>query len=185
MALIDRACEQCGTAFKAEAKEVNRGYGRFCCQSCSAKFNGEKRSASLPPDSTCAWCSKPFRRGRTRPSKTGLYFCCRDHKDAALGSGMYPTLQPSHYGTAKPDYRQIAFAHYPARCNRCGYDKYPEVLQVHHRDEDYSNSKTSNLEILCPTCHTEHHFEKGTGIYGDNKGGPTLPEGEGIFALLS
>lgn len=185
MALVDRTCEQCGSDFQAEAKEVNRGYGRFCARSCSAKFNACKRSEALPDDTVCSWCSKSFRRGRSRPSKTGLYFCCRDHKDAALGSGMFPALHPPHYGSAKEDYRKIAFDHHPPCCNRCGYDKYTEVLQVHHRDESHDNNDPSNLEILCPTCHTEHHFEKGTGIYGDNKGGSTTLVEDGIFALLS
>jgi hypothetical protein len=60
------------------------------------------------------------------------------------------------------------------KCERCGYDKYPEVLEFHHKDpneKDFSISgKSWSFErlkkevdkciLLCANCHRETHIEE-------------------------
>ena len=43
------------------------------------------------------------------------------------------------------------------RCERCGYDKHPEILGVHHKDRNRDNNDLTNLEVLCPNCHSLEH----------------------------
>ena len=33
-------------------------------------------------------------------------------------------------------YRRIAFTAYGKKCNRCDYNKHPEILEVHHIDRN-------------------------------------------------
>jgi predicted HNH restriction endonuclease len=45
------------------------------------------------------------------------------------------------------------------KCQRCGWGKKHPVdgrylLHIHHKDGKASNSKRSNLEVLCPNCHS-------------------------------
>lgn len=47
------------------------------------------------------------------------------------------------------------------KCSECGYEKVAGVLVIHHRDGDRSNNKLSNLQVLCPTCHCEKHWQEG------------------------
>jgi 5-methylcytosine-specific restriction endonuclease McrA len=54
-------------------------------------------------------------------------------------------------------YRETARANKPKKCERCGYDKYPDILEVHHKDRVRKNGESGNLELLCPNCHTEEH----------------------------
>lgn len=44
-------------------------------------------------------------------------------------------------------------------CERCGESNYA-ILQVHHKQERHlgGNDDLSNLELLCPNCHTTHHL---------------------------
>lgn len=42
-------------------------------------------------------------------------------------------------------------------CNRCGYDEHPRILGVHHIDRNKKNNDLSNLEVLCPNCHSLEH----------------------------
>jgi 5-methylcytosine-specific restriction endonuclease McrA len=50
-----------------------------------------------------------------------------------------------------------------SECEHCGYDAVPEILVLHHRDRDRSNNALSNLEVLCPNCHSiEHMAERKT-----------------------
>lgn len=51
---VDRACEQCGTNFKALRAEVNRGGGRFCSRKCVLESK-KKRWAGK-----CEFCGKEF-----------------------------------------------------------------------------------------------------------------------------
>jgi 5-methylcytosine-specific restriction endonuclease McrA len=43
------------------------------------------------------------------------------------------------------------------KCERCGYDKEPQILGVHHKDRNRNNNGLSNLEVLCPMCHSLEH----------------------------
>lgn len=109
---------------------------------------------------TCAYCHQPFKKriSKLNDSKSGLYFCCREHKDLAqrINSGEeFNVMRPDHYGntTANSSYRKLALRNYPNKCAICGWDEDIDVLQVHHIDENRSNANLDNLIILCPTCH--------------------------------
>jgi len=45
------------------------------------------------------------------------------------------------------------------RCQVCGWDAFPEILQVHHRDRNSRNNTLENLLVVCPTCHQLIHNE--------------------------
>ena len=73
----------------------------------------------------------------------------------------------SGYYKDKPQYKYYTKArkHYGEVCADCGWKKYPEVLQVHHIDENRSNNSLENLVVLCPTCHNSRHFLNKTGLF--------------------
>ncbi|WP_218813445.1 HNH endonuclease [Rickettsiella endosymbiont of Dermanyssus gallinae] len=45
------------------------------------------------------------------------------------------------------------------RCNRCAYNIEPRTLGVHHKDKNRNNNDISNLEVLCPNCHSLEHLK--------------------------
>jgi len=55
------------------------------------------------------------------------------------------------------NYRKTAFQNYERKCEICDYKEYPEILIVHHVDEDRKNNNYENLQILCPNCHSKIH----------------------------
>lgn len=159
-----RNCEVCSKPFHAEWKYLKRGQAKFCSRSCSAS---RQRGPTLSNVLTCAGCSKEFIRRlcKTGVGKTGLNFCTRKCKDSAQRIGGVKDIHPDHYGRGIPKYRKVALSTYEHKCNRCGYSKYLPVLQVHHIDRNRRNADSSNLEILCPTCHAEDHFLAGDGLF--------------------
>ena len=69
---------------------------------------------------------------------------------------------------------KIALVEYKGgKCMRCGYHKYLEVLEFHHRDPTQKDLEISygtrtlsalkleadKCDIYCPTCHREVHIE--------------------------
>lgn len=157
---MKKQCLYCHSEFTTTKQEVHRGNGKFCSISCSSKFNGEKRKIEKLPNVTCAYCNKKFYKkpSQISCSKSGLFFCCREHKDAAQKIGGIKEIMPSHYGTSLKDYRKIAYSLKPKVCERCGYDNHPAAITVHHKDRNRENNNEENLEVLCYNCHAIEHY---------------------------
>jgi hypothetical protein len=167
-------CKQCSGEFQVLAKEIKRGGGKYCSRSCAAQARSEREQAAMLAIQKVVGCSLPectkefaIDKSRETGSKSGLFFCCREHKDLAQRIGGVSKIQPDHYGTSTSiySYRRIAFENYPHRCDVCGWCEIPEVLVVHHRDHDRNNNQSENLQILCPTHHMVHHWQTKSGPY--------------------
>jgi 5-methylcytosine-specific restriction endonuclease McrA len=161
--LYPQTCKDCDKTYYAPKHRP----GEFCNNKC--RLNNQAKNKHMF-HFTCAHCEQKFTRGWDSKSKSGLYFCSRKCKDTGqqIKSGL-SAIQPSHYGTGVPEYRKLALSHYPAKCNRCSYDKYPSILRVHHIDRDHGNSRLDNLEVLCPNCHEEEHYLASDGVYSKHK----------------
>ena len=143
---------------------------RSRCPECSAILRHQRLNSI---ECTCAYCGKLFYKSesKVKQSKSGLLFCCREHKDLAqrIGSGkQFNTMRPSHYtnlddnqGGTINTYRSVAFRLYKHECAICGWNEDTDILQVHHIDENRKNNVADNLIILCPNCHaklTSHKY---------------------------
>lgn len=150
-------CLECGKEKEVEDRDTKRGRGKFCSRSCSSTYNGRTEKIS---NATCSGCSKEFYKtpSSKNNSRSGLYFCCRECKDKAQRIGGIEDIQPNHYNTGESNYRVKAYREYEIKCNRCGYDEHPEILEVHHKDKNRKNNDIKNLEVLCPNCHKIEHM---------------------------
>lgn len=79
-------------------------------------------------------------------------------KKPGVGSGGNQWGEKNHqYKNGIGSFSKKAFNYYGHQCNRCVSK---DNLLVHHQDEDRTNNKLSNLEILCKRCHQNHHCIK-------------------------
>ena len=153
--------------FQTKWENVRRdNRAHLICKECQE----EAKQLSLQTNRTlvkCAYCGKEFYKPNSKleNSKSGLYFCCREHKDLAqrLDSGEeFQTMRPEHYGEITTKYRELAFRNYEHKCAVCGYAEDEDLLEVHHINENHSDNELSNLIILCPLCHrklTSHKYK--------------------------
>lgn len=134
---IKLKCLNCNISFTTPESEIKRGFGKFCSISCSTKF-ARKNIPKPKPNVKCALCNKLFykKKSALKNSKSGLYFCCKKHKDQAQKIGGIKEVIPSHYGSISTEYRKTAFANLSHKCSKCGYNKYPDVLIAHHKDRN-------------------------------------------------
>jgi len=155
-------CAQCPKTFYAPKRNPKKKNIKFCSREC---FNLSQRNQV---ECTCCLCNKTFMRRPSclNKSKSGLTFCSRQCKDngQSIEYGLKELWPPSYFDGSS-NYRKIAFRYHPKKCNRCGYSEYWQILRVHHKDRDHSNSTSDNLEILCPTCHELEHFLANDGLY--------------------
>ena len=169
--VIPKNCLQCNKRFDARRVDVKRGHAKFCSRSCSSKYRS-LNSSSPQNNVTCATCGIGVYRkpSQIKNSKNKIFFCSRVCKEKAQQiDTVYsiPEIQPNHYGNkiSIHSYRVRALKELGESCNRCGYNEYKKVLQVHHKDRDRLNNSIENLEVLCPTCHMVEHFMHGDGLW--------------------
>lgn len=154
---VQRNCELCHKIFDAHISNVKKGKGKFCSINCS---NTRPRK-SKAPNVKCSFCGKMLYKNPSKlsASKSGHFFCSNNCRGKAQSFDSDVDFQPSHYKSgAFRKYRELAFAHYKDKCNRCNFNAVKEILQVHHKDGNHSNNSIGNLEILCPNCHAIEHI---------------------------
>lgn len=115
----------------------------------------------------CEKCGEPIPIGKYKSAK----YCSKRCRVAAgsykyrvkkgliqkpgVGSGGNQLGEDNHmYKTGIGSFRKRALDFYGEKCNRCGSTL---NICVHHRNEDRTNNKIENLEVLCKSCHQNHH----------------------------
>lgn len=181
-------CLHCDTEFETWPSEVARGGGKFCGRKCSNEHVQQQSQERHQPNHTCSGCGARFfcSRKRLSKSKSGYIFCGRKCKDEAQRlAGGFADMLPAHYGQSARHRERDVPRELRAprrskryrrnvkleRCEACGFDKHPQVLHVHHIDENHLNDDPSNLQVLCPTCHEVHHYLTGTGRWSSRARG--------------
>jgi len=158
-------CDQCSGLFLTRLNSTSR----YCSRKCSQ--DSKKRRILIE----CYSCKLMFEKPKSKfenSSKHNFHFCSRKCKEFSQSlKGNCLEIRPPHYGNGAGalSYRKLAFENYSNKCNRCGYNKILDVLQVHHIDRNRDNNKLENLEILCPTCHMEEHYITNSGLYANKK----------------
>ena len=161
-------CRCCGApiAVKDHEQPSDVRYERkFCGSSCAAKFN-KNRKKDHPECLSC-------RSTLTAHRKTYCdNVCQQDHRfQIFVGgwlNGVSVGITPGGQ-VVKHVYRYFR-EKLGNKCQRCGWSQVNEhtgvvPLQLHHIDGDHSKNGPSDLEILCPNCHSL------TGTWGSrNKG---------------
>ena len=162
-----KECTNCKSIYYVPKHAFDKS--KFCSRECKNSYGRV--------DLICDFCGNTYSRTRARSkanlakSKSGLTFCSRQCKQSASKSGSgekFDALRPERYGRdyRKYNYREIAFEMLDEiACQRCGYNEFTDILDVHHIDENRMNNDPSNLIVLCPTCHRVEHYFKGTGWY--------------------
>lgn len=133
------------------------------CPKCQKE---DLENGSTKIECECAYCHSKFKRAPSelKKSKSGLFFCCREHKDLAqrIESGdNFNLIRPEHYDKGI-NYREKAFRNFDIQCAVCFWNEDIDCLEVHHIDENRQNNDLSNLIILCPLCHkklTTHKYK--------------------------
>lgn len=102
--IITRNCNECQTEYQAEPRYLNRGQGLFCSNKCSGIYFGRKRVVIHKPNITCSWCGTPFykKESQQKGSKSGLFFCSREHQGLAFADPAHPVFSGPIPGQRKP-----------------------------------------------------------------------------------
>lgn len=122
--MISRQCDHCQARYAAEVRYLKRGQGLYCSRSCSSKSAQERRAKTQRPNVSCAVCSVPFytKPSRIVKSKSGLFFCSKEHQDEAYRAGI---VKPGPVATGKSVSRckcGVPYGGTRGMCRRCYRD---------------------------------------------------------------
>ncbi len=161
MVIHKYTCQNCGRKIERNIKpyRLKKYPPKFCNRKCF-HLELKKTQKSNKRELKCNYCNTAFLRHLSDIKKT-FNFCSRECKDRAqsIYSGdKFASMRPKHYANGKRAYRNKAFDFYGKQCQRCGYNRCPSALQVHHIDRDRKNNTTKNLEVVCRNCHAEEHY---------------------------
>jgi len=145
----DIICEFCSKSFYVPACRVRNDEKegkkvRFCSMLCYNK-SGVRVPPTMTPEAKSKMLAHPnrqrFKRGPDNPNmkRFGNWF---------------------GYKTASKYMRENFF-----RCQMCGWDKKPEILQIHHLDGNRLNNVLENIRLICPNCHSSIHYDQRDGHY--------------------
>ena len=132
---ITKTCEVCGKPFET----VPSSSKQHCC---SPKCMGIRRR-KWPREQICMFCKKKFMARRA-----DIRFCSKKCASRKRWHNHIPKIRDC----------DVIPRHKMKQCARCGFNKYPQILERHHIDRNRSNNAINNLEILCPNCHDIEHL---------------------------
>ena len=144
-----KRCAFCNSDYIVAQRFQERS--KFCSKTCASKSRQSRVALQ------CAMCNTTFYKtaSKMKNSVHQVYFCSRKCKDNGQRLGGITAIQPTHYNTFSSNirYRTKALRVYGEKCNRCAYNAYVEMLDVHHINNDRGDNRIENLEVLCVWCH--------------------------------
>lgn len=153
-----KKCPCCGAVIPYERRD-----NKFCSQSCSTTYNNRLRGSSKSTSKskgTCLNCGKEFTPSRNASGKYCSLKCQSEYqyksRIAAWKNGELSGLRGTVVATWLRKYLLEKVGH---KCEKCGWDKVNPItgsspLEIHHIDGNYLNNEESNLQVLCPNCHS-------------------------------
>lgn len=146
------ACKHCGSVLDIQKKR-----SKFCSHSCSALYNNTVRGyKNLNPKRFCKNCGALLGKGGISYCSHSCQWTYRNRIELEQWKN-YPEQYNSEY--IPPVIRKYIHDKYKNKCCKCGWsDVNPYTknipLNIHHKDNNPRNNLETNLELICPNCHS-------------------------------
>ena len=134
-------CLICNTSFDVIHNRAKTA--KYCSNTCRYKSMVGKGLTSYK----CFHCHKEFLDSASTKRK----FCSKE----CVNKSAKETFKPV-FSTVR---KMMLTKNLLNQCARCGFDKVKQILGVHHKDRNRHNNDLSNLEVLCPNCHSIEHMK--------------------------
>ena len=146
-------CASCGNDFLCDGSRTKASYCSLSCYSVARK--------SKPLEQIeCKGCLTKF-----TPKKRSVIYCSKGCVKRTLQLKNIENGLFFSYKKAKKHLIKSA-----SGCSKCGWSDEIGVLELHHIDRNHKNNHISNLQILCPNCHSIDHFKSKDGQFSNNLG---------------
>lgn len=137
---VNKQCQNCGTEFLADTREINRGNAKYCSLQCSG---AKSKSNMIPYNLVCKHCGRDF-KSKVISTKYCSLSCKQKH---------YRLKSQNSTTSMKVLYNKLQ--HLP--CQICGWK---EATRDIHHIKPVSQGGTNieeNLIVVCPNHHRMIH----------------------------
>ena len=161
-ALAKIHCKNCGREFEKPKNDLNENGNNFCDIHCSTNYlNRLKKKTHILMVKTCASCNQNYKT-RNETSKYCSLKCQKTQITNQIIEDWINGKIIGHSGKAlaiKKCIRKYLIEKSNFKCSKCSWGTpHPitgkSTLEINHIDGNASNSTPSNLEVLCPNCHS-------------------------------
>lgn len=139
-----KTCQNCSKVISYESRE-----NKYCSSSCSAKISNRKRKQMA----MCPICMRDFSKKRA-----DQIYCSISCANNSRNNGIVKLIESNEI-VGNSALRSYLMHRWNEKCQRCGWGIRNETsgsvcLDMHHIDGNSENTKLSNVELLCPNCHS-------------------------------
>jgi len=152
---------------KSRRAEENYNKNPKFCKECSKPISRKAaKNHNIFCDSTCSAIYNNKRRTKKVPKKTP-----QQKRDEQTERWLNGEVIPSNKDGGLPEFIRMYLLYKSGNsCVKCGWKEINTFtnrvpVQINHIDGDWNNNVLSNLEVLCPNCHslTEFHGSRNKG----------------------
>lgn len=145
------SCSVCGSNIYRRPSQIKSG-NVYCSISCTGVGQQKPRM--------CKICGQTYTGAKATCSRS-----CANTSRAGISYTKEGKFDKAYQGALLK--KQVALER-GGVCERCKMNNYA-ILQVHHKHERHKGGTDdiSNLELLCPNCHTTHHL--GRSLFNNKK----------------
>lgn len=122
---------------------------KFCCRSCSVKFNNKLRKVKLK---NCLYCNILLEH------KDKTKFCSLVCNNNFKRKQLFLSIENEKCNSVN-SIKKYLINKQGNKCSECGWCKVNPItnkvpIELEHIDGDSTNNKLNNLKLLCPNCHS-------------------------------
>jgi len=119
---------------------------KFCSKKCKGEYTQKKILV------VCKYCGKEFHKRPSYLAQTKHHhFCSRKCYALARLKNMPRNRHTKALRGLLKRRGRIG------TCEKCGFNV-SAILNIHHVDNNPTNNRLSNLQVLCPNCHALEHY---------------------------
>jgi HNH endonuclease len=133
----DVKCNFCNIFFSAPTFQKRK----FCSNKC---YSSSK--IRQPPKFNCLHCGKEFFDNKRNKNRRYCSRACIQKRDIQTWKPSYSCIR-----------KRFEIRGKITACEKCGYSEHPEILGIHHLDENRKNNSLDNLIVVCANCHSLFH----------------------------
>lgn len=143
-------CKTCNKEFEKSNSEIKKSPNHFCCRSCAAKYNNTihpKRNKK----GSCKLCGTPINLA---------YIYCKTCSSENICNKVKKLSDAKTDRTRRKILIKLR-GHQCEYCKNTEWNGKPITLELDHIDGNSDNNEATNLQIICPNCHSQTPFYKG------------------------
>ena len=161
---LEYTWKNCGKLFI----DIPSAQRRFCSQSCAATSNNKThpKRTHIDKHKNCIECDNQL------INKWKNKYCSKKCEIQHKQNLIFQKIENGDITLYYKNYKNYLIHKYGNKCMKCGWHEVNPVtgvvpIQIEHKDGNSENHNLSNLELLCPNCHsltpTYGALNKGNG----------------------